>query len=180
MSGKSTFLKAMGLSVLMAQSIYTCPASEYRGGFYKLVTSIGRTDNVIQGRSYYLVEAQALLRIIEKTMGDENTFCIVDEIFRGTNSLERIIAARHALSYMVKQKCLVFVATHDLELAELLEGEFKNYYFRETVGKEGLEFDYLLKDGPSTTKNAIRLLEFLGYPEDITRPSKSELESIES
>jgi hypothetical protein len=167
MSGKSTFLRVIGINVLFAQTIYTCLASSYQGLFYKLISSIGRSDNVVEGKSYYLVEALALLRIIQSVNDDVPTLCIVDEIFRGTNSIERIAAAQCVLEYLARKNCLTFAATHDLELTELLKDSYLNLHFSERVTGSGLEFDYRLKEGPSTTKNAIKLLKFLGYPEDI-------------
>ncbi len=175
MSGKSTFLRTIGINVLFAQSIYTCLASSYQGGFYELLTSIGRSDNIIEGKSYYLVEAQALLRIIQNIERGVYTFCIVDEIFRGTNSTERLAASHHVLRYLARKNCLTFVATHDLELIDLLGDLYENYHFRESFSESGLEFDYLLKEGPSATKNAIRLLEFLGYPEEVIKPAEIEV-----
>lgn len=177
MSGKSTFLRTIGINVLFAQTIYTCLASSYQSRFYELLTSIGRTDNVVEGKSYYLVEALALLRIIQSVNNETATLCIVDEIFRGTNSVERIAAAQYVLEYLAQKNCLVFAATHDLELTELLNASYANFHFRESVTESGLEFDYLLKDGPSTTRNAIKLLKFLGYPKGITEPAEMQVEN---
>lgn len=178
MSGKSTFLRTIGINVLFAQTIHTCLASRYRSRFYRLITSIGRSDNVIEGKSYYLVEALALLRIIETVNDEVTTLCIVDEIFRGTNSAERVAAAQNVLEYLAQRNCVVFAATHDLELTELLKGLYANMHFSEKVTESGLEFDYLVKDGPSTTRNAIKLLEFLGYPEEITKPAERQVKSM--
>jgi len=94
MSGKSTFLRTVGVNVLLAQSIYTCLAKEYRSCPLRLLTSIGRADNVIEGKSYYLEEALSILRVIEALNEELTTLVILDELYRGTNSEERIFAAR--------------------------------------------------------------------------------------
>ncbi len=171
MSGKSTFLRMVGLNALLAQSIATCPAMSYQGSPVRLLTSIGRSDNVVEGKSYYLEEALSVLRILDVLSAETVTLVIFDELYRGTNSEERIFAAQRVLEYLVRRNALIFVATHDLELHDLLKERYDSLHFNESVGNLGLEFDYKLKKGPATTKNAIALLRYLGYPEEITDQS---------
>ena len=168
MSGKSTFLRTVGLNTLMAQTIGTCTSRSYCACPVRLLTSIGRSDNVVEGKSYYLEEALSVLRILEVINNDTTTLVIFDELYRGTNSEERIFAAQRVLEYLVRRNSLVFVATHDLELTTLLADTYTSLHFSERVGQLGLEFDYKLKKGPATTKNAIALLRYLGYPKEIT------------
>lgn len=170
MSGKSTFLRTVALNALFAQTIYTCLAKSYRSLFLKLFTSIGRSDNIIEGKSYYLVEAQSILRIIKAIDAETETaiMAVFDELYRGTNSEERIKAGCRVLKHVVRSGTIILAATHDLELTKLLEPDYVNYHFREQVGEHGLEFDYTLKPGPSQTRNATALLRLLGYPEAIT------------
>jgi DNA mismatch repair ATPase MutS len=180
MSGKSTLLRAVGINALLSQTIYTSLSRMYRGNFYKLMTSIGRSDNVISGDSYYLVEAKALKRILETLDEETPILCIVDEIFRGTNSLERIAASAEVLRYLAGVNCLLVAATHDLELTELLDEELHNFHFKETVDEKGLNFDYQLRIGPSTTRNAINLLDYLGYPEEILQGARKTIAKMEN
>lgn len=176
MSGKSTFLRALGLSTLLAQTIYMVTAEEYEASFYKIMTSISPSDSVLQGKSYYLGEAEAVLRIIRSCSEAVPVLCIVDEIFRGTNPIERISASAEILQYIIKHNTLAVVATHDLELTELLGENFENYYFTEDVDStEGLQFDYKIRKGVSNTRNAIRLLEYLGYPEEIIKAAEERI-----
>lgn len=168
MSGKSTFLRAVGLNVLMAQTIGTCTSRAYQACPMRLLTSIGRSDNVVEGKSYYLEEALSVRRILEVISDEMTTLVIFDELYRGTNSEERIFAAQRVLEYLVRRNSLIFVATHDLELTTLLADTYISWHFSERVGQLGLEFDFKLKKGPATTKNAIALLRYLGYPEEIT------------
>ncbi len=170
MSGKSTFLRTLGINALLAQTLFTCHARRYESPLVQLLTSIGRSDNVVEGKSYYLVEAMAVKRIIDNVNDQIATLAIIDEIFRGTNSEERIKASQGVLEYLCQQNSQVFCATHDLELVDLLGSTVENYYFREQLSEaEGLHFDYQLHSGPSTTKNALRLLRYLGYPSAVTR-----------
>lgn len=177
MSGKTTFLKAVGINAVLAQTIYTCLVKEYQAGFFHIATLIGRKDNVIEGKSYYLDEINALLRIIQGLEKDIPCLCLLDEIFRGTNSLERISASAEVLLYLARKNCCVFAATHDLELTELLFSSYRNCHFKEEVSEEdGISFDYKLLDGPSTTRNAIKLLRHAGYPEEIADAADSRVQ----
>jgi len=167
MSGKTTFLKTIGANAVLAQTINTCLANEYRASFFQIKTLIGRKDNIIEGKSYYLDEISALLRIINALEKEVPCLCLLDEIFRGTNSVERISASAEVLLYLAKHPCLIFAATHDLELTELVKSSYCNFHFLEKITEEGISFNYKLMRGPSTTQNAIKLLRHVGYPEEI-------------
>ena len=167
MSGKSTYLRTVGINAVFAQTIYTCLAKEYKACFYNIVTSIEPEDNIVEGKSYYLGEAQSILRIVRACEGEVPVLSMIDEIFRGTNPIERISAAEEILQYLNDSKATILAATHDIELTETLKN-YKNYYFREHVTENKLEFDYTIKEGVSPTRNAIRILKYLGYPTHIT------------
>jgi DNA mismatch repair ATPase MutS len=91
----------------------------------------------------------------------------LDEIYRGTNSVERQAASVEVLKYLANRKDFVLVSTHDLALTQLLAKTYTNYHFQEEIQDEGLSFDYKLHPGPSTSRNAIALLRYVGYPESI-------------
>ncbi|MFD3156617.1 MutS family DNA mismatch repair protein [Haloimpatiens sp. FM7330] len=168
MSGKSTFLRTIGVNALFSQTIYTCTASKYKGDFFRVVTSISVSDNISSGKSYYMGEAEALYRIIKNTNAYKYPILtLIDEIFRGTNPIERINAASEILKYLSQNNSLVMVATHDLEITNMVDDMYDCYYFTENVGKEGLEFDYKIKEGISSTRNAVKILEYMGYPKTI-------------
>lgn len=176
MSGKTTFLKAVGVNVVLAQTICTCSAKEYQASFFHIITLIGRHDNVIEGKSYYLDEIYALLRIINALEKDIPCLCLLDEIFRGTNSLERISASAEVLLYLARHNCLIFATTHDLELTEIVDNSYSNFHFLEKITEEGISFNYKLMKGPSTTRNAIKLLRHVGYPKEIADASDSRVQ----
>jgi DNA mismatch repair ATPase MutS len=167
MSGKSTYLRTVALNALFSQTIYTCIAKEYKACFYNIVTSIDPEDNILEGKSYYLGEAQSILRIVKACESDIPVLSMIDEIFRGTNPVERISAAEEILQFLNDSNATILAATHDIELTETLKN-YKNYYFREHISENKLEFDYTLKEGVSPTRNAIRILKYLGYPKHIT------------
>lgn len=181
MSGKSTFLRMVGINILLAQTFNFALASEYKASFFNIVTSISPKDDINKGKSYYLAEAEAILRIIKALDKDIPVFCLIDEIFRGTNPIERIASSAEILEYINKRDAISVVATHDREITEILKNEFDFYYFSEDIdGKKGLVFDYKLKKGISKTKNAIRLLEYIGYPKEITNKAYKRSEMLEN
>lgn len=172
-SGKSTFLKTVAVAQIMAQSVNTVCAKAYRSTFYRIYTSMALRDDLQSSESYFIVEIKALKRIIDAT--DENripVLCFVDEVLRGTNTVERIAAASQILEQMAEDGIFCFAATHDIELTSLLENIYSNYHFEETIEENDVKFNYLLKEGKATSRNAIKLLSVLGYREDIV--SKAE------
>ena len=167
MSGKSTFLKTLGVNSVLAQTLSTTLCSRYEAAFFKIVTSISPSDNIIKGKSYYFGEAEAILRIINEADNEVPVFCIIDEIFRGTNPLERISSAIEILNHLSSKNALAAVATHDIEITEYVNSDYKCYHFEEDANSNGLIFDYKIKNGVSTSTNAIKVLKILGYPENI-------------
>lgn len=168
MSGKTTFMRAIGLNVLLAQTIATCPATAYASPFRRVVSSINLADNLPEGKSYYFAEAEAVLGFVQAAERDSGYLFILDELFKGTNTVERIAATRAVLAYL-QPRSLVVASTHDGELGALLAPAFAEHHFSETVTEDAWYFDYLLKPGPLTTRNAIRLLARAGYPEAIVQ-----------
>jgi hypothetical protein len=167
MSGKTTFLKTVGVNAVLAQTIFTCTAENYQASFFRVMTLIGRKDNLIEGKSYYLDEIQALLRILKSKNESTAHLILLDELFRGTNSTERIAASVEVLLYLKKGCGCALASTHDLEIPGLLGSLYRNVHFREEVEENGLAFHYKLMDGPSTTRNAIKLLRHVGFPDEI-------------
>lgn len=168
MSGKSTYLRTVGANALMAQTLSTVTAESYEGDFFRIMTSISPKDDIENDKSYYLGEAEAVNRILGKVKEKETVLCIIDEIFRGTNPIERVNAAAEILQYIMEHNAIALIATHDLELADISKNHYEPYYFSEIVSeKDGLDFDYRLKYGVSNTRNAIKLLKYLNYPNSI-------------
>jgi DNA mismatch repair ATPase MutS len=178
MSGKSTFLRTIGVNALFAQTICTCLAESYSSSYFKLLSSISPNDDLLVGKSYYLGEAEAVLRIIKSCEESMPALCVIDEIFRGTNPIERISASAEILDYLVNHNCIPIVATHDLELTEIVDEAYECYYFTEDVDDAGLKFDYLIRKGVSPTRNAIKLLKYLGYPEEIIEKTYERVEKL--
>jgi energy-coupling factor transporter ATP-binding protein EcfA2 len=165
-SGKSTFLKAVALNGILAQTIYLSTSRRYQGYFCKVYTSMTLRDSIENRDSYFLAEIKSLKRILEASK-KERVLCCIDEVFRGTNTPERIAASTEILESLGDGNTICLAATHDIELARLLQGTYDNYYFMEQVLEGEITFDYKLLKGISYTGNALKLLKAYGYPEDI-------------
>jgi DNA mismatch repair ATPase MutS len=169
MAGKTTFIKALALNTLLSQTIFTSCAKAYKAPLLKIQTSIKTSDNIDEQKSYFQAQASAILNIIDNSSQKEEikSLVIIDEIFRGTNTIERIAAAKSVLSYITANQNFVFVSTHDLELAELLDEDFVVYSFSESKDGRVLVFDYILKQGLLKNTNGIAILKSMGYPEPV-------------
>ena len=169
MAGKTTFLKTMGLNAILGQTFNMCMAETFKTPILKVISSIQRSDNILSGKSFYFAEVESILRIIKASENDYTHLFLIDEIFRGTNSVERVAASIEVLKYLANRKDFAMIATHDLQLSNTLKDCYENFHFREEMSGDGLQFDYKLHRGPSTTRNAISLLDFVGYPKSIVK-----------
>lgn len=162
-SGKSTFIKTIAINAIMAQTIYTCFAKEYKTSYFNIYTSMALKDDIHSSESYYIVEIKSLKRILDQVQNNIPCLCFVDEILRGTNTVERIASSCEVLKNIGNENTLCFAATHDVELTYMLDDIFENYHFEETITDNDIKFDYKIHRGRAQTRNAIKLLEFMGY-----------------
>lgn len=175
-SGKSTFMKAVAVNLILGQTIGTCAAKKAVLPDVRVLTSMAVRDDVMSGESYYMREIRYLERMVQTSLGDRKIFCGIDEILRGTNTVERIAASVAILQYLCDKNCMIMVASHDIELAKTMDGMYENLHFCESVEDGDVVFDYKLKKGICSTSNAIRLLEAVGFPEEIVKKSMSFLD----
>ena len=174
MSGKSTFLRTLGVNQVLATTIGVACARRFTASPLITVTSITNRDSLRDAESHYLVEARRLLTLLAAGRGARPALLIIDEILSGTNSEERITASVRILRHLAGLNCLVVAATHDRPIALELEGVLSNMHFTHRVDGEGLEFDYRLHPGVVEAGNAFRLLRFLGYPREILEDPSEE------
>ncbi len=172
-SGKSTFLKMLAINALMAQTIYTAAASKYNSAFCCLYSSMSLRDDLENEESYFIVEIKSLKRILDQYGKNKiKILCFVDEVLRGTNTVERIAASTQILDSMNGAGIQCFAATHDIELTHLLEEHYANYHFEEEIKDGDVLFNYQLMEGRATTRNAIKLLEIIGYEEEVIQRAR--------
>lgn len=178
MSGKSTLIRAVGVNAILAQTIHTCFATEVQLPFLMVHASIGSSDSLLAGKSYYLSEVEAILKLIEASASSRQQLFLIDELFRGTNSTERVGASRAVLKFLNRRDSLVVAATHDLQLVELLGGIFEFVHFRETLENGQMKFDYVLHSGTCSTRNAIAILAIAGYPDELVADATEYVEQL--
>lgn len=178
-SGKSTFIKTLAINAILAQTINTVMASSYRASFFIVASSMALRDDIFNKESYYIVEIKSLKRIMDMLNDEVPVLCFVDEVLRGTNTLERIAASAEILSGLAENNAMCFAATHDIELTHILEEQYSNYHFQEYVQENDVLFDYKLYPGRAVSKNAIKLLRMLGYDESITERAQARARKFE-
>ena len=161
-SGKSTYLKAVAWNAVLAQTICTCTAERYAASVFRIYTSMALQDDLGAGESYYIVETRSLKRILDAAAEGGAVLCAVDEVLRGTDTVERIAAASAVLETLADRGVLCLAATHDGELTSLLSGRYTQGHFTERLEGDEIFFDYRLRPGPAVTRNAIELLRIMG------------------
>lgn len=174
-SGKSTYVKSIAICGILAQTINTAIAEKLTMQPGHVLTSMAVEDDIMAGDSYFVAEIKSIKRLLNQVEKGERCYCFIDEILKGTNTIERIAASSSVVTWLADYPSLSFVATHDIELTEMLKEYCDNVHFEETVTEEqGISFDYELKQGPAVTRNAIALLKVMDYPEKIVEQAQKE------
>lgn len=165
MSGKTTFLKTLGINIFLAQTINYSFCDYLEIPKIKVISSIASNDNLMQGKSYFMDELERANIIITQIYESEQPHLIlIDEIFRGTNSQDRIALAASMLLYFNYFNCIVVVTTHDLDTIDLVEGMYDTYYFDNIYQDNQVHFDFIIKRGIQHKTNVLELIKSLNYP----------------
>ncbi|HMK22916.1 MAG TPA: MutS family DNA mismatch repair protein [Terriglobales bacterium] len=168
MSGKSTFLRTVGVNVCLAQAGAPVCASRFQWTWSRLGCCIRVDDSLEAGLSFFYAEVKRLKTILDATQDRTlpPLLFLIDEIFKGTNNRERLIGSRAYIKALAAGNGFGLVSTHDLELTDLEKEvlSLTNTHFQETVSAGALQFDYRLRPGPCPTTNALRIMELEGLP----------------
>ncbi|MGG7097989.1 MutS-related protein [Clostridium sardiniense] len=164
MSGKSTFLRTIGLNLLLSYIGAPVFSDEFTCGIFNIYTCMRTKDNLEENISSFYAEILRIKILIEATKKGEDVFFLLDEIFKGTNSLDRHIGATELIKQLINGGAIGLVSTHDLDLCNLEESDnrIENYNFREYYEDNKIKFDYKLRVGKSETQNAIHLMKLAG------------------
>ncbi len=169
MAGKTTFIKTIGVNLVLARTLFVCLAKQADLPRRIVRSSIKLDEKVIDGQSYYSREIEQIREFLNCP---ENRYIfLIDEIFRGTNTIERIAISAATLRYLT-QRNIVLVTTHDVELKPLLEDCSRLYHFSEQVDGNRYYFDFMLREGPCKAGNAIRLIELKEYPPKVVAEAR--------
>lgn len=168
MSGKSTFLRTLGVNLVLAYAGAPVLAAEMHTRLFRPFTCIRVSDSVTDGFSYFYAEVRRLKALLDALHADDPLplFFLIDEIFRGTNNRERLIGSRAYIRALAGHHGVGLISTHDLELVKLADEipQIRNQHFREEVHEGQMIFDYILHSGPSPTTNALRIMALAGLP----------------
>lgn len=165
MAGKTTFIKMIGINIILGRALGVCLAARAILPVTEVKACIHGEHSVESGKSKYFAEMEAMLGFLRSARSGQSPVIIIDEPFSGTNTLERVAAAKAVLAALAAH-AQVLASTHDTELQALLADGFDAYHFSETPVAEQL-FDYRLRPGSCTEGNALRLLERMGFPHDV-------------
>lgn len=179
-TGKSTYLKMIAINAILAQSFHIVYAKSYRASFFQIATSMTLHDNLEEHESTFVVEVKSLKHLLDLCDHTIPALCVVDEILRGTNTLERIAASSVILHSFAQRNCICLGATHDMELTHMLQEDFANYHFTEMMKGDKMSFDYKIHTGPTKTRNAIALLKTFAYDPRIVEHAKKRLSDFET
>ena len=167
MAGKSTLLRTVGVNLCLSYAGAPVNARSLNVSLFRVFTCIKVSDSVQDGLSYFYAEVKRLKALLSATSADATpVLFLIDEIFRGTNSRERLIGSRAYIRELANRQTVGLVATHDLELVKLadeIQG-LANYHFREDVRQGKMVFDYRLRPGPCPTTNALQIMQLEGLP----------------
>lgn len=169
MAGKSTFLRSLGVNMVLAQIGSPVCAARFALSPLQLISSMRIADNLAENTSTFYAELKKLKRILEAVGRQENLFILLDEILRGTNSLDRHTGSVALIRQLIKQQAVAVIATHDVALADMQQeypSAIHNYHFDVQVSGEELFFDYKLKEGVCTSLNASLLMKKIGIELD--------------
>lgn len=166
MSGKTTFMRTIGLNLILAYAGGFVFAKQLKCSYMYILTSMRVKDNVEEGISTFYGELLRIKKMIEFSQKEEPVLCLIDEIFKGTNSLDRIAGAKATIKKLNQSHMMTFLTTHDFELCQNQECSCENYHFDEYYHKGHIYFDYRIKKGQSQSTNGQFLLKQLGIMEE--------------
>lgn len=168
MAGKSTFLRTLGVNLVLAYAGSPVLAASLQTSLFRLSASIRVADSLTDGFSFFYAEVRRLEQLLAALQAPEPRplFFLIDEIFRGTNNRERLIGSRAYIRALAQGHGAGVIATHDLELVHLADenGSIGNFHFRDDVADGRMVFDYKLHAGPCPTTNALEIMRLAGLP----------------
>ena len=165
MAGKSTYLRSIGVNTVLAMAGASVCATYFCLSPVQIISSMRIADNLEENTSTFYAELKKLKTIIDKVNNNEKVFILLDEILRGTNSLDRHTGSAALIKQLIKHNAACIIATHDVELAKMKEEypeNILNYHFDVQVSNDELYFDYRLKEGICTSLNASILMKKIG------------------
>ncbi|MCH8148142.1 MAG: hypothetical protein IH987_09155 [Planctomycetes bacterium] len=177
MAGKSTFLRMVGINMLLGQVGTAVTADAMTMAPMRLITDLQARDNLSRHESYFLAEVRQLRRMVKPDEDGAPILGLIDEPFRGTNSQEQVAATLAVVEHLLRLPHLFLVATHEHRLTKLADEReaARNFHFHEELGEKGMVFDYRIRPGPAVTRNALDVLVREQYPSELVDDARRRL-----
>ena len=165
MAGKSTFLRTVGVNFILARMGAPVCAEKMFFTPIDVYTNMRTTDSLLKDESYFFAELKRIKGVLERLQNGERIFVILDEMLKGTNSVDKLNGSKELIRKLVQRQSVSLIATHDLKLSEM-ENEFpekvSNLCFEIRIENNELVFDYKLSEGVTQTMNATFLMKKMG------------------
>jgi len=178
-SGKSTYLKMVAINCILAQGLGFAYGESLELSYGHVMTSMDVSDDIEVGDSYFITESKTILRMIENLKKPGFHYFFIDELFKGTNTIERIGAGLGIVRWLSGRNCLYMISSHDIELVVASGAVNDNYHFDSCYVDGKIVFDYHIKQGAAVTKNAVNTLKSLHFPSEITLTAQELIEQYE-
>ena len=179
-SGKSTYLRIAAINAILAQGLGFACAENMTLQHGHVLSSMDVTDDIGSGDSYFIAESRAIERMIDSLEEEGLHYFFIDELFKGTNTVERIGAGLAIIDWLAQKPCLYMISSHDVELVAASGQLNAQYHFDSQYIAGEIVFDYKIKQGSALTKNAVNTLESLNYPEEITDTAREIINAYEA
>lgn len=178
-SGKSTYLKMVAINCILAQGLGFAYGESLELSYGHVMTSMDVSDDIEVGDSYFITESKTILRMIESLEKSGFHYFFIDELFKGTNTTERIGSGLGIVRWLSRHDCLYMISSHDIELVAASGAVNDNYHFDSRYVDGEIVFDYQIKQGAAVTKNAVNTLKSLHFPSEITQTSQELIRQYE-
>mgnify|MGYP001687304559 FL=1 len=178
-SGKSTYLKMVAINCILAQGLGFAYGESLELSYGHVMTSMDVSDDIEVGDSYFITESKTILRMIESLEKSGFHYFFIDELFKGTNTIERIGSGLGIVRWLSRHDCLYMISSHDIELVAASGAVNDNYHFDSRYVDGKIVFDYQIKQGAAVTKNAVNTLKSLHFPSEITQTSQELIRQYE-
>lgn len=178
-SGKSTYLKMVAINCILAQGLGFAYGESLELSYGHVMTSMDVSDDIEVGDSYFITESKTILRMIESLEKSGFHYFFIDELFKGTNTIERIGSGLGIVRWLSRHDCLYMISSHDIELVAASGAVNDNYHFDSRYVDGEIVFDYQIKQGAAVTKNAVNTLKSLHFPSEITQTSQELIRQYE-
>lgn len=178
-SGKSTYLKMVAINCILAQGLGFAYGESLELSYGHVMTSMDVSDDIEVGDSYFITESKTILRMIESLEKSGFHFFFIDELFKGTNTIERIGSGLGIVRWLSRHDCLYMISSHDIELVAASGAVNDNYHFDSRYVDGEIVFDYQIMQGAAVTKNAVNTLKSLHFPSEITQTSQELIRQYE-